>query len=270
MLEPMASKPNGLADIRKIAFVTFIASTLSLLAPSWNMAQTIVGIESRQHVGWWRPIPMAALALLFSAIMPVFYFALYRNRGTFRIPKLLRQLSLAAAIVLGLFVVAAVRVEFLDPDFAARGGGTDPTIRTVSHIISLLGPISNATLALLLISFFLQPDHESAADDYRSRFLDQATKVAVICYGIVLAFLVIRALLTPYTYSTLKDFALQNGRTPPPFSALLEEAIRTLVIQTCLFMAPYVIFKSQALALTGDVEPFAGDPEILPKLTADS
>src|ERR1700733_8528957 len=164
MLEPMASKPNVLADIRKIAFVTFIASILSLLAPSWNMAQTMVGTESRQHGGWWWPIPMAALALLFSAIMPAFYFALYRNRGTFRIPKRLRQLSLAAAIVLGLFVAAAARVENLDPDFAARGVFTDPTIRTVSHMVSLLGPISNATLALLLTSFFFQPHHEPAAD----------------------------------------------------------------------------------------------------------
>ena len=148
--------------------------------------------------------------------MPVFFFALYRNRGAFCIPKRLRQLSLAAAIILGVFVVAELRVEYLDPDFAAREGFSDSTARTVSHIVSLLGPISNATVALLLISFFLQADHGPAVDDTRSQFLDQATKVAVICYGIWLAFLVIRLLLTPYTYSTLKDFALQNGTIEQP------------------------------------------------------
>ncbi len=78
---------NVLADVRKIALVTFIASILSLLAPSWNMTQTMLGIESRQRVGWWRPIPMGALALLFSAIVPVLYFALYRSPSAFRIPE---------------------------------------------------------------------------------------------------------------------------------------------------------------------------------------
>lgn len=43
--------------------------------------------------------------------------------------------------------------------------------------------------------------------------------------------------------------AVQNGRTIPPFSGLLQESIRTLASQACLFIAPYVVSKSQPVAV---------------------
>jgi hypothetical protein len=250
--------------IRKIALVTFIASILSLLAPAWNFTQTMVGIVSRQSASGWRVIPMALFAFLSSVIMPVFFFALYRNEGTLRIPKPVKLLSKAAALILALFVVSALWTEFLDPGFTARGGSSDGEARTIGHIVGLLSTFSNAALLLLLVAFNLHTNQESTPDVPGSRLLDQVTKVAVVFNGLVLAFLVVRCLLTPYTYSTLKDFALQNGRTLPPFSALLEEAIRTLVLQACLFTAPLVVFKSQPLAVTRDGELSASSPAILP------
>src|ERR1700743_2654120 len=118
-------------DIRKIALVTFIVSILSLLAPAWNFTQTMVGIVSRQAVtGLW-VIPMALFTFFSSMIMPLFFFALYRNEGTLRIPKPMRLLSKVAALILGLFVVAALRIEFLDLDFTARGGLSDWNARTI-------------------------------------------------------------------------------------------------------------------------------------------
>ena len=117
--------------------------------------------------------------------------------------------------------------------------------RTIGHIVDLIGTFSNATLLFLFISFNLHSNEESDPDVQSSRLLDPITKVAVVFFGLVLAFSVIRCLLTPYTYATLKHFALENGRTAPPFSSLLEDAIRALALQACLFTAPYVIFKSQ-------------------------
>lgn len=245
-------------DIRKTALVALTAAILSLLVPVWNLIQILGGTLG------WRSIPIALFGLLSGAIIPVFLFALYRNEGRLRIPRSMKLLSKAAALILGLFVVAALRIEFLDPGFTARGVVSDWVGRTIGHILSLLGTFSNATVVLLLVSFNLQTDQESIPDVPGSRFLDQVTKIAVVCYGVALAFLVIRCFLTPYTYSTLRDLSLQYGRTPPPFSALLEEAIRTLVLEACMFTVPFVVFKSMPLVPAGDGEPSASPPAILP------
>lgn len=141
------------ANIRNIALVTCIVSVLSLLTPTWNLVQTMVGIGSRHaESGWWL-IPIAVFSVLSSAILPVFFLALYRNEGMWRIPKPLRKLSVASAIFLGLFVVAALRVESLDPYFIGRGGLADRA-RLVSHISSLVNAFSDASLLFLLTSFF--------------------------------------------------------------------------------------------------------------------
>jgi hypothetical protein len=177
--------------------------------------------------------------------MPAFYFALYRSGETLRIPKPMRLLSRAGAIVAFLFVASALRIEYLDLDFAARGGFMDAGARTFSHVVSLLNTFSETALWLLLASFCFEPSSESAVEAPGSLLLARATRVAVIVYGPILVFLVIRVLVTPYTYSSLKRVAVQNGRTMPPFSGLLLEAVRTLASQACLFIAPYVVFKSR-------------------------
>ncbi len=74
-----------------------------------------------------------------------------------------------------------------------------PVMKALSHAASLSNVFSEAALLLLLMSFGLQQKHEFAPDGARSRFLDQATKVAVIVYGIVVVIGVIRLCLTPYT-----------------------------------------------------------------------
>jgi hypothetical protein len=132
-----------------------------------------------------------------------------------------------------------------------------------SHVVSLLNTFSETALWLLLASFCFEPRYEScfepryesAVEAPGSRSLARATRVAVIVYGTILAFLVIRVLATPYTYSSLKSVAVQNGRTMPPFSGLLLEAVRTLASQACLFIAPCVVFKSQRAAVATNDEP---------------
>jgi hypothetical protein len=190
------------------------------------------------------------LLFLTSGILPVFYLALYRNHAVLCIPRRMMLLSRAAAFVLALFVLAALWTEFLDPGFTARGGVSDGQARAIGHIVSLLNMSSNATLALLLVSFNLAADEESVPEAPVSRFLEQATRVAVVFSGLVLAGSAIRCLLTPYTYSGLKDVAIQNGRTLPPFSALLEEAVRTLVLQACAFTAPLIVFMRETHSAT--------------------
>ena len=87
-----------LTDLRKIALVACIASVLSLPISLWNAIRSLMATESAHPgVKWWI-IPVSALMLFVTAIMPAFYFALYRDERTFRIPKRLRPLALAGAL----------------------------------------------------------------------------------------------------------------------------------------------------------------------------
>jgi hypothetical protein len=74
--------------VRRIAFVAFVTSALSLLAPTWNLIETISGLVSSGRFSWWQAVPWTVSTWLFSAIMPAF-----------------------------LFVASALYVEYLDPDF---------------------------------------------------------------------------------------------------------------------------------------------------------
>jgi hypothetical protein len=115
----------------------------------------------------WGIVPIIVFGYLFTAIMPVFYFVLYRNEEALRFLKHLRMLSLITALVFGLFAawnlsgwIGSVgsywrAISMLD----WRSGGAsilavarDP--RTVNQVASLLDECSNLAYILLLIAFF--------------------------------------------------------------------------------------------------------------------
>jgi len=76
MLQPVTF---WFTDIRKAALIACIALILSLPVPMWNATQTMFALASThpQRRGW--IIPTTVFIYLFTAIMPVIYFALYRN-----------------------------------------------------------------------------------------------------------------------------------------------------------------------------------------------
>jgi amino acid permease len=223
----IVARPNltlsWFSDIRKVALITFIAAVLGLLLPFWRLTRQTAGIR----LSLWARVPTLLFAYLFTAIMPAFYFALYRNQGTLRLPKHLRQLSSIIAIVFLCLVTAGV-----------------PS--TVNQVANLLSECSNLAYVLLLFAFSRQTDDESfsPADVPVSRFLRFVTKAAVVLYGIWVAFNLVRVVITPYGYAQLRDLELHVGRRPPQLSRMMLEAIRTLLTQACLFIAPYVIYNS--------------------------
>ncbi len=239
----MTPQPNPavhfFTDIRKVALISFIAAVLGLLLPVWRLTQQTAGIR----LSLWARVPTLLFAYLFTAIMPVFYFALYRNQGTLRLPKHLRQLSLNTAIVYVCFVTGGVA-------------------STVNEVANLLSECSNLAYVLLLFAFSRQSDDESFSpgDVPVSRFLGFVTKAAVILYGIWIAFNLVRVVITPYGYAQLRDLELHVGRRPPQLSRMMLEAIRTLLTQACLFIAPYVIYNSW---LRGEESPAEMQPSPL-------
>ncbi len=242
-----------LTDIRKAALIASVTATLSVLMPAWYAVRTVLLIESNHS--W--TILLIPLIWCFTAILPVFYLALYRNEDLPEFPKSLRVLSLAAAIVLGVETVAglprwigslgsywtAIRmldwrpgaVTILD---AVREPGTSVQLGALLNMLSTLAYIG------LLIAFSREERTASSEDIPVSRLLAVTTKIAVIGWGLFVAGSLVRLMFMPYVYHEIRDLAIQIGRTPPGAGNLIMDAVRTLLVQACLFTAPYVVYRS--------------------------
>jgi hypothetical protein len=240
-----------LADVRKAALIAGVAAVLGVLMPAWSAARTMLAIETMRQ--W--SVPLIVLIWCFTAIVPAFCFALYRNEGPLDFPRNLRVLSLTAAIVLGVVTLAALPqwIESLGSywadistlDWTAGAATVSIVVRkpgTFTQIATLLGEFSNLTYIALLIAIFRQAGGQPRGEI--SRPLAVVSKVAVIAWGVWVAFNVVRLVFTPYTYFQLRDFALQVGRTPPRLEAMMVDVVRTILSQACLFTAPYVVYRS--------------------------
>lgn len=156
-----------------------------------------------------------------SGILPLFYFALYRNQGTWQIPLRLRRLSLAAATLFGMMV--AIGVPALLDTLGLTKSQSVLTQRepwSINDLAQILGQLSNLAYILLLIAIYRQAEDERCPKVPASKLLAIVTRIAVITYGLWVTFNLIRLALTPHVYSELQDYAWSVGRTPPRFKRL--------------------------------------------------
>jgi hypothetical protein len=252
-----------LVDVRKAALVAGVATVLGSLIPGWNAALSMYAIESMRQ--W--SIPLIVLGYCFDAILPVFYFALYRNEGLQDFPRSLRLLSLAAAIVLGIIMAAwlpqwiesfgAYWAEIRLLDWSAGAATVSMVARepgTSRQLAALLSTFSNLAYIGLLVTFFRQERGESSEDIPVSKLLAVATKVAGIAWGLVVAGSLVRLPFMPFVYIQIRDLAISSGRRPPQLEAMMLDAIRTLLVSTCFFTAPYAVYRSR-LRRTEAAEP---------------
>jgi hypothetical protein len=242
-------------DIRRAALIACIASILSLLIPVWNAAQQIRAVGS-VYPRWWIA-PVAVMTVLFFAILPVFYFALYRSEGTLRFSRRLRLLAIAAALVLGLNLGVDLPAWI---GSLGREGTSSVLIPergnwTLGDMSTVFGFLSSAAIIFMMIAVCRHVDEEPDASAPASKFFRVVTRVAVIAWGIWVAFNLCRLVLTPYWYATIPGVAFPVGRTPPPFRDAVAAAARMLLSQASLFIGPYVIWR-------GSSRPAGGCPSI--------
>ena len=244
-------------DLRKTALIVFVASLLSLLIPMWNMTQQMSDLESRNPDSRWWMISATVVLCLYTATLPAFYFVLSRNDGALRFPKRLRLLALVAALTTGVIVVAGLldwirslgsylASPMFDWSVGARNILTlvrDP--RTIGQLSTLLGELANIALVLILVAVFRWGGEPRETDVPVSKLLRVMTKVAVISWGLVVAFCVIRLISMPFLFIQFRDAALKIGRKPPLLGNLMAEATRTLLSQACLLAVPYIVYRSQ-------------------------
>jgi len=222
----------------------------------WNAVQTTIAATAPKNDLWrLAGILLLVLVILFSAIIPVFYFALYRNEALLYFPKRLRLLALIAAFAFAVIVLttlpayirslAAYFAVFAPFDWSIGGASVlgfvrDP--RTIGQLSTLLGEASNIACILMLIAIFRCGNEPLEVDVPVSKLLRVMTKVAVITWRVVLVIILVRLAALPYVLFQLRNYALQVGRTPPTFGDIL--AIRESLLQACLFAAPYIVYKS--------------------------
>jgi hypothetical protein len=210
--------------VRRAALITCIASVIVLVTSLWDGARrtAALGVTGSQ---WW-VIPAFALLTLFSAIMPVFYFAMYRYEGAMRFPRPLRKLALGAAVTLG--IVTALRSP-------AWAGSWNPS--------SIAIHLGNFTCILLLVAMSRDAVGEPSAQG-ASNFLSVVTKVAVVTWSVWVAFQLVRLAIVQFTYPSLKTCAYQVGRTPPRLRDMAMDVILTFLSQASLLTAPYIVWRS--------------------------
>ena len=243
-------------DLRSIALIACVAGVLSLPVPMWNALQTIA-VATQPKNGFWKAAGILAVVLmtLFTAIIPVFYFALYRDEAILYFPKRLRLLALIAAFTFAVIVLTTLPawVKSLAAYFAAlsaldwRIGATNVLVfvrdpRTIGQLSTLLGEVSNIACILMLIAIFRCANEPIEADVPVSGLLRVMARVAVVAWRLVFVVMLVRLAALPYVLFRLRNYALQVGRTPPTFGDIL--AIRESLLWPCLFAAPYIVYRS--------------------------
>jgi hypothetical protein len=123
-------------------------------------------------------IPTVVLFLIIAGLLPLFYFALYRDTGGLRITKGLCRLALVAALTLG------VRVALGLPGWIESFARTsilaaDRELWTIRDTSTLFDVGSSLGAVLLLVALSRQPDEDSSRHPV-SRLLSVVTNVAVV------------------------------------------------------------------------------------------
>jgi hypothetical protein len=245
-------------DLRGIALIACVAGVLSLPVPIWNAVRAISAATATKNDLWrLAGILISVLLTVFSAIMLAFYFALYRNEAILNFPKRLRLLALATALTFAVMVLTTLPAWIRSlASYLARLTAFDWRIapasvfaflrdpKTIGQFSTLLGELSNIAYILVLIAIFRQTSDPLETDVPVSKPLRAVTQVAVISWGLWVAFLIVRVIAMPYVFVQTRTYALQIGRTPPLLWEMAAEAIRTPLIQTCLFAVPYIVYKS--------------------------
>jgi hypothetical protein len=159
--------------------------------------------------------------------MPVFYFALYRDKGTMQFPTRRRKLALVAAMTYG--IVMAPRLQALSNSLSWFG---------------VLGLLGNLTYILLLVVMSRKAREEPSASMPVSNLLSVVTQVTVLVWGLMVAYQFVCLAVVPFTYASLKNYLYQVGRTPPPFRNMVTYMVLAFISPASLLAAPYIVWRS--------------------------
>jgi hypothetical protein len=219
--EPIQSdSPSPANGIQKAALVACVLTIGGLVIPTWTAVHQ--PYEMTQERPWVVPFVLA-LAIL-SALSPLFYFALYRDRGDLGLSRNLRRASLGAAAYLALLIAfhAAGWIEsFKPPSVLSQYRDT----WTMGDTASLLDICANAGTIVLLIAFFRQGESSLSGRPISSELLF-ITRISLLVAFVATNGEIVRLVL-PQSWSA-------------PYSVLA--SFRTVFGQARWCVAPIIVF----------------------------
>jgi hypothetical protein len=243
--------------MRKLALLTGVFTALNLVKPVSNL---IVSIRHIPATTVWINMATIGMTMFVTAVTGVgllFYFALYCDQGTLHISRHVRLLGGVAALVQGIIMAADLpaRLGALSSDWAVTrkldwwngapgrwNAVRNPfTIACISNVLDLL--LSVFSIALL-IALSRDPSDKPSEEIPVGRVLREVSAVAVILFGLVLVGQLVGIGLAPHNYSVLRDYAYRLGRRPPRLAEFLTPLIRGLVLEACLFVAPFLVYRA--------------------------
>ena len=242
-----------LKDVKRSALVACIATTLGLAIPMWNFTHQMLALKNIGKLG---AIAVIVIVYAFAAIVPLFYFALYRNEGDLPVSRNLRWMALTAAAVIGILSIAAVPgwIASLQIDNVLHGAGRPWTINDTS---SLLGLIANLAGILLLASFFrLAGDQPSESAAAVSKLLALLTKIAVIAGGIVAVGCLVGLVATPWVYFEIRDRSLEVGSSHAglTFWRFTLDRVRAALAVVSVYIVPFVVWHGSRTHATEQLD----------------
>jgi hypothetical protein len=244
---PVGQVSPRIRHVKRAALVACIATVIGVAIPMWNSTRQMLALES--NIGKLGAIAAILVGYVFTAIVPLFYFALSRNDGHLLVSRNMRRMAMTAAAVIGLLGVAAIpgwigtfRGENV-LEFAARPW-------TIGDTAAALGVIANLAGILPLVALVrLANDGSSERGVSVSRLLRIVTKVAVIAGGIVAVGCAVGVMATPWVYSYIRDRSLEmgysNGRWT--FSRLAIDRAQTALTVVCVYVAPFVVWRGSRM-----------------------
>jgi hypothetical protein len=236
--------------VKRAAFVACITTALGLAIPMSNFTRRMLALES--YGGKLGTIAVILVLYVFTAIVPLFYFALYRNQADLLISGRMRWMAITGAAVIGILSIAAMPTWIGSFQRESVLHST-PRPWTIGDISTALGHIADlAVIALLAALFRLAGNGPSGGPVTVSKLLRVVTKIAVISGGIVAVGCVVGLAATPWVYSYIRDRSLEMGHSNAnwTFTRLALDRVRAALAVISLYVAPFVVWRGSRTRVT--------------------
>lgn len=221
-------------NFKRAALISTVGTALGTIDSFWTAHMSIRSITSIQPSWKWWVTPLIVAVSLLDAMLPLFYFGLYRLNGTLKFPKWSRTTALLVACAL-CAVLCAEALEFAQ-------------LRTFPSTSQYLSIFAELCCAVLLFEIARAKVAENLTPPSRQGPFFAITKAAAFWGGLWIAFGCFQVVATPFVYEVVRHIGPGNGRPSPEFAHMLVQNIQHLVSALCLWITPCLVYTIRGRA----------------------
>jgi hypothetical protein len=211
-----------------------------------SLGQFIALVYERGWLVW--SVPAMALGIAATAVMPLFYIALWRSHDDIKSSARLRPMAIVAAVCLGVGTIWSLRagIEAISADYSPDTAFFDALWRSagcVGAIQWLLISISVFAPLLTLAALYRNSGDNAQTLSRVSRMLNLSARLGAIIFVLWILVGLFRLAISHFLYSQIRDPAVDLERFAP-FSTFFLPMFRDLADGVGLYSAPWIVFKS--------------------------